>query len=192
MMLCMESTFVMSEGTGLIIAAAIAGFVGFVTLIITKEQTVSDFRQKWIDALREDIADVVTTVKAMHGESITTHADLWSKLKSDYKGFHEAMVKVRLRLNPAESRTGEDTATKKVLESLLKIEDVFDAPHPNFQDLTPLTEQMVKYTEVILKKNWERVKEGETVYRWTKRALAVVVAIGIVALVVYFVQTLRG
>jgi|CZKK01.1.fsa_nt_gi hypothetical protein len=196
MMPWMASNLVMSEGVGLVIAAAIAGFVGFVTLIITKEQTVSEFRQKWIDALREDIADVVTGAKSMHGESITTHEALWDKLKSDYKGFHEATVKVKLRLNPTESRTGEDEATKSVLESLSKVEAIFEDQRPKFQDLPPLTVRIVSDTQTILKKNWERVKEGETVYKWTKRVLGVVVTAGFVAcvaaLVVYLVRAIRG
>ena len=132
----------------------------------------------------------------MHGESITTHEALWDKLKSDYKGFHEATVKVKLRLNPTESRTGEDEATKSVLESLSKVEAIFEDQRPKFQDLPPLTVRIVSDTQTILKKNWERVKEGETVYKWTKRVLGVVVTAGFVAcvaaLVVYLVRAIRG
>ena len=46
----------MSEAGGLIVAAIIAGAVAFVSLIISKEQSISEFRQQWIDELRKDVA----------------------------------------------------------------------------------------------------------------------------------------
>jgi hypothetical protein len=39
----------MSEAVGVIMAAIIACLVAFFGLIISKEQTVSDFRQQWMD-----------------------------------------------------------------------------------------------------------------------------------------------
>jgi hypothetical protein len=49
-----------NEIAGAIIAAFIAGLIALLGLIISKEQTISWFRQAWIDALREDIAAVIT------------------------------------------------------------------------------------------------------------------------------------
>ena len=54
----------MSEAVGVIVAAIIAGLVAFFSLIISKEQTVFDFRQQWIDELRKDIASVECHVKS--------------------------------------------------------------------------------------------------------------------------------
>ena len=45
-----------------IIVAIIAGFVSFIGLVITKEQKVSEFRQVWIDALRNDVAELMSAV----------------------------------------------------------------------------------------------------------------------------------
>ena len=74
----------MGEAIGLIIAAIIAGVVSFLSLIISKEQSISDFRQQWIDALRKDIAIIVGRVVAIHGESIVEHKEnqeeLWTRL----------------------------------------------------------------------------------------------------------------
>ncbi len=55
----------MSESGGLIVAAIIAGAVAFFSLIISKEQSVSEFRQQWIDALRKGIAIIVGCVIGM-------------------------------------------------------------------------------------------------------------------------------
>src|ERR1700733_8509302 len=44
---------------GLLFAALIAARVSYVGLLISKESSVSQFRQAWVDALREDIAELV-------------------------------------------------------------------------------------------------------------------------------------
>lgn len=101
----------MSEGAGLIIAAIIAGYVAFFGLIISKEQTVSDFRQKWIDALREDISAVVSFATGIHGDSVTArkHNDeLWAKVKADSVRLNEVIARIRLRLNPDDARWSAD------------------------------------------------------------------------------------
>ncbi len=40
-----------------IIVALIAVFVSFIGLVISKEQKTSEFRQTWIDKIRDDISD---------------------------------------------------------------------------------------------------------------------------------------
>src|SRR5450759_2566061 len=47
-----------------IIAALIAAAFSFVNLTLTKEQKTSEFRQAWIDALRQDLATFFATVRA--------------------------------------------------------------------------------------------------------------------------------
>ena len=45
-----------------IMLAIIVGFVLFIGLIITKWQTISEFRQAWIDALRSDVFDLISAI----------------------------------------------------------------------------------------------------------------------------------
>lgn len=54
------------EIAGTIIAAIIAAVISLLGLLISKENKVSEFRQAWIDALREEIAEVIT-----HAHSFT-------------------------------------------------------------------------------------------------------------------------
>ena len=42
---------------GAITAALITGFLSLLGLIISKEQKTSEFRQQWIDALRQELAE---------------------------------------------------------------------------------------------------------------------------------------
>ena len=56
---------------GTIAAALISGTIAFLNLIISKEQAVSEFRQRWIDALREEIADFLSAAN-----SISVHSQV--------------------------------------------------------------------------------------------------------------------
>ena len=183
----------MSEAVGVIVAAIIAGLVAFFSLIISKEQTVSDFRQQWIDDLRKDIAAVVACVSGIHGASIAKRKDdqeqLWPSLKTDLTHFNEVTARIRLRLNPEEKRKKEGPATKAVLGALKELESIFASPEPQFHKLQPLVTKLVTDAQVILKENWQRVRSGERVYRVTKWiTLVLTVAVAIAALLHVFVK----
>ncbi len=47
---------------GAILAAVIAGAFSFLSLVMSKEQKVSEFRQDWINSLREDICKFVSAI----------------------------------------------------------------------------------------------------------------------------------
>ena len=160
----------MSEAVGLIIAAIIAGVVAFFSLIISKEQSVSGFRQQWIDELRKDIAVVASCVSSIHGTSISHKHDqeLWDRVKADFTHFKEVIVRIRLRLNPHEKRKIEGPATMAVLGVLTELESIFGSAEPQFHKLEPLVTKLVTNANVILKENWQRVRAGEPIYRITR------------------------
>ena len=161
-----------SEAVGVIVAAIIAGWVAFFSLIISKEQTVSEFRQRWIDELRQDIAALVAHVSGIHGDSIVKRegdqGPLWPNVKTDFARFTELVARIRLRLNPAESREKEGPATQVLLNALKELEFVFSSQEPEFHKIRPLVTTVVTEAQVILKENWQRVRSGETIYQITK------------------------
>ena len=173
----------MAEAIGLIIAAIIAAVVAFLTLIISKEQSVSEFRQQWIDALRKDIAIIIGRLIAIQG----SHPP-----KDDWQGFYRVIVRIRLRLNPDEAREGEKEETKAVLDTLRTLESMFPivnaSENPQPHQLKGLVKTLVDNSRRILKANWDRVREGEDGYRkaksraviafWVSVATAVIVGIG--------------
>jgi hypothetical protein len=162
----------MSEAVGVIVAAIIAGWVAFFSLIISKEQTVSEFRQRWVDELRKDIASLVACVSGIHGDSIVKRNDdegqLWPTVKADVTHFNEVIARIRLRLNPAEKRGKEGPATQTLLGALKELESVFSSREPQFHKIQPLVRTVVSEAQIILKENWQRVRSGEPVYRITK------------------------
>jgi hypothetical protein len=176
-----------------IVAAIIGAFVSFLSLIISKEQSVSQFRQEWIDELRKDIAIVVGRVIAMHGESIAKQKEnqdeLWARLKGDFTGFNRVIVRIRLRLNPNEKGKKEGPATKAVLDTLEKLESMFASAKPRFHELDDLVDTLVDNAQVILKENWDRVREGEEGYQraksWALIAIRVCAVIGVIVAIFY-------
>lgn len=97
-----------------VIAALIAGVFSFVNLTLSKEQKTSEFRQAWIDRLREDLAAFFAAARAFARASELVH-----QYGSDYKDKvslpvgeqkigelrHEAAetyYRIKLRLNPDE------------------------------------------------------------------------------------------
>jgi hypothetical protein len=176
----------MNEAVGVIVAAIIAGWVAFFSLIISKEQSVSEFRQQWIDELRKDIAAVVASVTGMHGASITERKDglgqPWERLKAELIVFTELVARIRLRLNPNEKREIEGPATKAVLAALKELESIFASPEPQFHKLHPLVTTLVTESQLILKENWRRVEVGEPTYRFSKMLTLVVAVVAFIAL----------
>jgi hypothetical protein len=176
----------MSEAVGAIIAAIIAGLVAFFSLIISKEQTVSAFRQQWVDELRKDIATLASHVSSIYGASVSKHKDareLWERTKTDLPRFNEVIVRIRLRLNPNERRKREGPATKAVLDALAELDVIFASPTPQFPKLEILAATLVANANVILKENWQRVRAGEPIYRATKwSTLGLTIAVFLVLL----------
>jgi len=173
----------MTEAVGLIVAAIIAGAVAFVSLIISKEQSISEFRQQWIDELRKDISDVIACVSGIHGESIVAdnnNQTLWNRVKSDFTRLKAVVARIRLRLNPKEKREREGPATKAVLNALKELESIFASPQPQFHKLEPIVEALVTNAQVILKENWDRVRSGEPIYRGTKIGGLIVAGAGLI------------
>jgi hypothetical protein len=185
----------MPEAEGVIIAAAIAGLVAFYSLIVSKEQTVSGFRQEWIDELRKDIATLASRVSRIHGESIAARMDektLWGNVKEGLMEFNEVAARTRLRLNPHENRKKEELATKAVLGILEEFETTFASPEPQFQKLQPLVKALVTHTQIILKENWKRVRSGERIYQITKWTTLGLTVLAIIISLVYGIRNVHG
>jgi hypothetical protein len=163
-------------GAAAALAAGIAGAFSLFGLLISKEQKVSEFRQAWIDALREDIAVLVA-----HGHQIQAFfatspagANLWTETRGDYVELNKASIRIRLRLNQTEEES------KKVLESMKNMETLFggDLREPkSLIELRRIVDALEHDSPPLLKKEWKRVKRGEPIYM-AAMVLALLVFIG--------------
>lgn len=163
---------------GAVGAAAIAGLVSLLGLIIGKEQKVSEFRQAWIDELRKCFVAYLVNINAIcdalrlknAGKTIDDLA-----LLANYKSLNEANHGIALRVN----------ATELPAKALLQSMSEFEALAQNNASLTPAKIRDVEGTFIeaakeLLKFEWNRVKRGEKIFVWTKR----IVSLTIVAMLV--------
>lgn len=167
---------------GAISAAIIASFFSFLGLIIAKEQKTSEFRQAWIDSLRDEITQLIASANAIHGamtsQKLESTASAWSVVRADFVAINEAAAKVRLRLNPNEK------LSKGILAKIEEIEVLLSpGGYPDYTELNQKEKELVSKASALLKDEWRRVKQGETTYRVAKWGvgLAMLALVAVVA-----------
>lgn len=166
---------------GAVIAACIAALVSLLSLIISKEQKTSEFRQAWIDALRADISAVVAHANAIHGAAAAqfdTPAKTWEAAREDFVGINQATANIRLRLNSKEKES------QAILKSIKNLEAHLSPGVLDFRELDTIEKQLVEDAQVLLKKEWLRVRSGEPVFQTAKWLFLLLIAAS-VALISY-------
>ncbi len=140
---------------------AIAAWIG---LVITKEQKTSEFRQAWIDKLRDELAALFAvsafiTQKMLDGKSLEAFDD-------KYAEFMLHLSSIQLRLNPTE------TESKNVLGYIQDMRIILgEIEAKPIGQKTELVEKLRSKFELLLtssnrllKLEWDRVKHGEPIF----------------------------
>jgi len=163
---------------GAIVTTLITGILSLVGLIISKEQKTSEFRQEWINSLRNEISEllgntetimryfraVVDDQKRLRLAPIA-EAELLEKVKDNIKESEKLYNQIQLRINREEH--------KAIIEALEVIRSQFrEGNIPSDDGLHELEQQLIRVTQDILKTEWERVKSGEPVFRIAKYGAA--------------------
>lgn len=179
-------------------AALVAGLFGLIGLVISKENKTSEFRQAWIDALRADVADFAASARAFayfkgaHDaeEASSTRELEYEKLLADiYDKVAHAQIRIRLRVNPADTDADLTTKNDALLTAVGSIRD--DLNSNNFDDAKDRLSRLHEDAGPVLKAEWKRVKRGETPYVVAKWS-AVILVISAVAALAYFLFFGRG
>lgn len=184
------------------IASALGALVAYITLVINKENKISEFRQVWIDALREDLAKFFAGARTMlrsteQKRHMIATAD--QETVSDYStdllgsvrtGSAEAISRIKLRLNPQKSEHVE-------LERLLKVStdhvNEFLRKHDGqSEEAFASVERATDYARTVLKTEWERVKAGEDAYNQAKSAMRGVLLVTLFLFIAVVVVVFRG
>jgi hypothetical protein len=159
---------------GSLLVACIAGGFSLLGLIISKEQEVSRFRQAWIDALRADIAALIAhagQLQSFLAANVSIDlAEFWEATRDDYLELNQVSTRIKLRLNPAESRN------KAILQSMYKMEALFKQLNNarSLEKMNAIGSALEKDASALLKKEWKRVKNGEPIYIGAKVLAAVI------------------
>lgn len=133
-------------------ASLIATVAALLGVLITNQGKISEFRQKWIDELREDAATLITHTLMIH--AATGEEDL----DESYIQVHQTTARIQLRLNPKEKRTLAIIAAMNEMREANHVLALFDEMNQRIDTFT-------KAMQRALKKEWRRVKWGEPLYR---------------------------
>jgi hypothetical protein len=166
---------------GAITAALIAGAFSFFSLVSSKETKVSEFRQAWIDSLRNDIAVYVARLQTIYpivvlSSKIGAHNnDMKMKIMDIHAEAKVAYNSIQLRIN----REEKDPKAKKINEDFISALDDANNSFENakYDVLEKLLTDVVKKATPLLKMEWSRVRDGEPGYINAKR-FALFISVG--------------
>ncbi len=143
----------MSGSGATLCAAAIGAAITVVSLMVSKENKTSEFRQQWIDALREDIAAYLALATMLcRGEL--------DKAKKDEHLLRLGELDCRIRLRFKRN----DPDTKHFIAALNGV-SATSTPQADRVEFLRHEETLREVAQTILKNEWERVKRGERKYR---------------------------
>ncbi len=159
---------------GVVIAAGITGLISLLGLIISKEQKTSEFRQQWIDSLRNEISELIgyTETGIQHLTVILrdkkatpkvciTPSDSFDKVKTEIMESEKYYTRILLRVNPKKH--------KELMGSLKKLKEVFNSDNiPSPEKLDEIETELIQVTQRTLKSEWDRVKKGEPIFKFAK------------------------
>lgn len=177
-----------------LVAALIAGAISFVNLTLTKEQKTSEFRQAWIDKLREDLAAFFAGARAFARASEALHL-----VGSDYKEkvpllitdekissiryqAAETLYRIKLRLNADEVEHNE---LQRLLDRAVAEQNKMLIERTDGTETFNAIDLAAEYARPILKKEWERVKKGELPFRIARNWVAPIIVALSIAFVIF-------
>jgi len=149
------------------VAPLVAGFLAVIGLVAAKENKTSEFRQKWIDELRNDVSDFLSNL----AYSRIHHDNETGKLAN------AARCKIKLRLNL------EEEPSKVLHDASLRLIQLAMNSRTDEAAVKAGYEDLLDKTAVVLKNEWKRVKRGELRYRlslWFALVMLSVSAISVV------------
>lgn len=176
-----------------LIAALLAGAIAALTLIVNKENKVSEFRQAWIDGLREDLANFLsacrTCTRAVQegraaknqtfNNPIPIDEGTTTKLRHQVA---ECIYRIKLRLNEKEEphikleallKTSTDLVSGYLSGTSYEVDQVFTG-----------IEAAAEQAREVLKAEWTRVKKGEPAYQTSKRVASILATVAALVLVI--------
>jgi tetrahydromethanopterin S-methyltransferase subunit G len=151
----------------------IAAGVTLLGILITNQAKVSEFRQKWIDSLREDAATLISHTLVIHA------AHPGDDVNESFVQVYQTTARIRLRLNPKEEKTVAVVAAMNEMRNANHTADV------EFEVLNQRIDDFTNAVQKVLKEEWKRVKFGEPLYR---TIFILVIVIGVILLVSVLIQ----
>lgn len=166
---------------GGVVVALIAGFVSLVVSILTKDQKTSEFRQAWIDSLRNDVAELAGHLQAIIDIAldkieggVEDANDVYHGKHSEFIRMEVCIVRIKLRLNPDEHQI------------ILHLLDQLHSDDGGVKETINQLKSLIEEVQPVLKSEWVRVKKGELSYRLLKWLSLTAIVFGGSMAVFYF------
>lgn len=148
-----------------ILTSVIGASAATIGVVVAKDTKVSEFRQAWVDALREDISRFVALAFALNAvqrslaeqASDTPTSEAYAALVLE---MNQVLTRIRLRLDITKTpHKSLDTLCGKL---------VFVSAQPNqLLVVSEKAEDLCAAARAVLDEAWTRVKRGERRFRWT-------------------------
>lgn len=180
------------------LAAALAAAASLVAVTLSKEQKVSEFRQAWIDGLRDDLTSFLSSARAfarvmearsVHGVETTDPAKRLfqpEKVGEIRLAAAESFYRIKLRLNPDEQEHKE--LLRLLIQAIAEQNDALQNDEAGEKDVLAAVERAADYAQPILKAEWNRVKRGETAFRHARVGAIVIIVVSILLVVFFWFQ----
>lgn len=158
---------------GAMFAALVAGFFAFMNLVALKENKVSEFRQDWINSLRDSISCYVSSLTYLstlymhHGEKNVDKKDKFDMtrdIEEIYLKVNESYNDIVFRINE-KSKKGK-RVNNEFLTALRKTREYYNKSQ--FTEARIACHDLRDKAKPLLKFEWKRVKNGELNYRISK------------------------
>lgn len=177
---------------GVVAAAIIAGVFSYINLVSVKESKVSEFRQDWINDLRKEISEYISSARALmeklrndnHRQMIPSHVFMAKKNNHGdlYNQMLNSKVSILLRINDKEKKQKIKQVNNEFLSLVEGIHDNFESAE--FDSAEEKIESLISKSRELLKYEWNRARDGEKGYRVTKIAALTTVGLAIAFLIV--------
>lgn len=180
-----------------LVATFITGMWTFVNMTISKDQEIARWRSEWIkdvtNALATLCAEVELLVRLVECEKCKPNMSLNSrelkKIRSEnkdhYKNLNEALYAARLKLDPSEK------IDILILDKLNRLYDEFYLPScANLKEVQRIQKELVTLSQNLHDEIWEKIRDGERLFRYLRLLTLFVGALALVALFVLFSPSL--
>jgi len=178
-----------------LLVALVAGAFSLLGLVVSKENKVSEFRNEWMNELRNDLADFVAHAFLIHSEIIeyssgriddyTKHLD---RIREPLVGLNRAATKIKLRLHQ------EARENAPLMRSMSALQDSLREPPsvlPSYyEQIGPLGKEVEIQGAISLSREWVRVRTGERGFRLAK-TIAYVALCASIAAMLYLMKFAR-
>lgn len=171
---------------GAMFAALVAGFFAFMSLIAAKENKVSEFRQDWINSLRDSVSCYISSLTYLstlykhYAERVDDKKDKFEMardVEEVYSRVNQSYNDIIFRINDSEDNIRSKVINDDFLAALQKTREYYN--NNELSEARTACDGLRDAAKPLLKSEWKRVKNGELNYRLSKYFSILVLLIGV-------------